>query len=98
MWNACISFTHSPVFRYGGDEFVVVLKNHDLEHIVPLAAQFRSKLTVLSNSIETKPWLKFGAAIGYAIFDPAIDHDTDSVFERADKAMYEDKVKTKGMA
>lgn len=91
----CEVFAHSPVFRYGGDEFVVVLRNHDLEHIVPLAAQFRSKLTVLCNSIETKPWLRFGAAIGYAIFDPRIDHDTDSVFERADKAMYDDKVRGK---
>jgi GGDEF domain-containing protein len=31
------------------------------------------------------------AAIGYAVFDPDTDTDTQSVFERADREMYRDK-------
>ena len=36
-------------------------------------------------------WLKPTAAIGIGIYDPKVDKDCDTVFKRADEAMYENK-------
>ena len=36
----CSIFMHSPVFRVGGDEFVIILKDHDLNHIDELIQEF----------------------------------------------------------
>ena len=91
----CEVFKHSPVFRYGGDEFVVILKNHDLDNIDSLICRFRDEIEEFRGSA-TDPWLKVDAAIGYAKYDPDEDEYADSVFERADKAMYEDKLREKG--
>ena len=87
----CEVFRHSAVFRYGGDEFTVILQKHDLHHIEELNKRFHSEMEALGNSGDKEPWLRHTAAIGYAIFDPAADDGADSVFERADKAMYLDK-------
>lgn len=86
----CRVFRHSPVFRYGGDEFTVILQNHDLEHAEELNKRFHREMDALRSS-DTDPWLRHTAAIGIAIFDPAADDGVDSVFKRADKAMYIDK-------
>lgn len=37
----CVTFKHSPVFRIGGDEFVVILENEDYDNIHTLIKQFR---------------------------------------------------------
>ncbi|MBR0411191.1 MAG: diguanylate cyclase [Eubacterium sp.] len=86
----------SPVYRYGGDEFAVILKDHDLEQIDSLVRRFRDDLKAQRNREGDEPWLKISAAIGYAVFDPAVDDDANRVFQRADKAMYEDKMRSKG--
>ena len=36
-------------------------------------------------------------AAGYAIYDPAVDKDAESVFKRADEAMYEQKKQMKAV-
>ena len=87
----CEVFRHSPVFRYGGDEFAVILRKHDLDHVEELNERFHNEMNALRNSSDKAPWLRHTAAIGYAIFDPAADDGAESVFERADKAMYIDK-------
>lgn len=92
----CEVFKHSPVFRYGGDEFTVILQHHDLDCIEEIDERFHSKMNALANSEEKDPWLRHTAAFGYAVFDPNIDDGADSVFERADKAMYADKERCKG--
>lgn len=92
----CRVFKRSPVYRYGGDEFAVILKGHDLEQIDSLVRRFRDDLKAQRNREGAEPWLKISAAIGYAVFDPAVDDDANRVFQRADKAMYEDKMRSKG--
>ena len=94
----CEVFRHSPVYRFGGDEFVVLLRNRDLENVRDLIASFRAETEALQNDPDTQPWERVSAAFGYAVFDPESDRDTESVFERADKAMYMDKRKTKQAA
>ena len=87
----CDVFDHSPVYRYGGDEFVVLLRNRDLENINDLVAEFRARIAALCGDQDSSAWERVSAAIGYAVFDPDTDTDTQSVFERADREMYRDK-------
>ena len=85
----CTVFQHSPVFRVGGDEFVVVLENEDYANIAALQAQFEQEMQRLASV--PNPWERVSAAMGYALFDPAVDSGMESVFQRADQQMYEKK-------
>jgi len=88
----CEVFAHSPVFRTGGDEFVVIVKGHDYEHVQELADKFYK---TVENSQTEKPEESISAALGYALFEVGRDHSYQDVFKRADKAMYEAKVAMK---
>lgn len=82
----CKTFSHSPVFRIGGDEFVVVLKGTDYDERDDLLSEIRNK--VLENvNMEEGPVI----ATGMAEYIPAKDKRLSDVFERADVLMYENK-------
>ena len=89
----CGVFKHSPVFRIGGDEFVVILENHDYENLDALKIKFEAELRKLNKP--DKPWESVSAAAGYALYDPAVDDGVESVFKRADEQMYERKKEMK---
>ncbi len=91
----CEVFEHSPVFRIGGDEFVVVLKNRDYRNVDNLVAEFNARLEQLQNDDTLNPWEQISAAIGYYKFDKTVDKTVDDVFKKADKAMYDRKVAMK---
>ncbi|MCR4589935.1 MAG: GGDEF domain-containing protein [Lachnospiraceae bacterium] len=93
----CVIFDHSPVFRIGGDEFVVILRGHDLEHFDELQARFEEEMEFVRNDENTPQWEKVSAAIGAAFFDPAIDSTAADVFKRADNMMYERKKEMKAI-
>ena len=92
----CRTFQHSPVFRVGGDEFVVLLENEDYDHREELIAQFNAEVDRLRQDASLEPWQRISAALGCARFDPAADHSADSVLRRADAAMYRRKKQMKG--
>lgn len=91
----CDAFNHSPVFRVGGDEFVVVLIHRDYENRDELISELKAKMAELSEKTDLEEWLRPSAAIGLGIFDNKKDIDCDSVFKRADDAMYENKTEMK---
>ncbi len=91
----CVTFSHSPVFRIGGDEFVVILRGSDYEHYDELADAFNKELEAMSSDTSLDPWEKVSAAIGAAFYDPAVDEDIDSLLRRADAVMYERKKEMK---
>lgn len=91
--TVCYVFKHSPVFRVGGDEFVVVLSNHDYKYLEDLKAEFEEEMEKCQNG--EHPWDRISAAAGYALFDPEIDSDMESVLKRADQAMYARKKQMK---
>lgn len=87
------TFKRSPVFRIGGDEFLVVLQNHDLENREELFAQFDvecAKARIEGNGEKT-----ISIARGFALFESDKDFCFNDVFKRADNAMYENKRKIK---
>ena len=87
----CTIFAHSPVYRIGGDEFVVILKGHDYINADKLIKEFNTKIEGLHEDDELLPAEKVSAAIGYSKFNKKQDTSVDDVFKRADKAMYERK-------
>ena len=84
----CTIFSHSPVFRVGGDEFVVVLKGNDYNRSEELKAEFNKALLELSSEDTLDPWEKISAAIGVAKYDSEIDDSVGDVAKRADELMY----------
>ena len=88
-------FKRSPVFRIGGDEFLVILQNRDLDELEELIRKFDEEC--LNKSVDTdKEDIPVSIAKGYAIYDSAKDKKFIDVFNRADDAMYENKRKIKG--
>ena len=85
------SFKHSPVFRIGGDEFLVILENEDLENYETLLEnmEIKSAGTIIEDKIPVT------IAGGFARFDAQKDTCVADVFKRADEIMYENKRKTK---
>lgn len=81
----CTSFKHSPVYRIGGDEFVVLLNGQDYPERKALVTSFdRKNEENLKNG-------KVVVASGLSEYDPGKDGDFHTVFERADNLMYERK-------
>ena len=82
----CRSFAHSPVYRIGGDEFVVVLTGEDYVDRTRL-------LSVLRRQVEENIRMGDGPvlAAGQAEYLPDEDHLVEEVFNRADSQMYENK-------
>ena len=86
----CDIYAHSPVFRIGGDEFVVFLRGNDYA----LRHEFMDKLR--EQVLENK---RVGAGVilasGMSEYKPESDSFVSDIFERADKEMYENKLKLK---
>ena len=93
----CETFKHSPVYRIGGDEFVVILKGRDLKNAHALETDFKLKLETEENDESLQPWERVSAAIGIARYDKTIDQNVLNVFMRADKEMYTNKKNMKAI-
>lgn len=87
----CTTFMHSPVFRVGGDEFVVILRGADFRNAAKLINEFNQEIEAIAKDDELLPAEKTSAAIGFASFDPAVDHSVEDVLKRADELMYKKK-------
>lgn len=88
----CSYFKHSPVYRIGGDEFVVIPNGTDYDEL-------EDKLTQINQIIEqNRETGKVVIAIGKAEFDASEDKAVNDVFERADAAMYARKKQLKEKA
>ena len=81
----CNVFTHSPVFRVGGDEFAVILRDSDYERRYELLINL-DKILGDNKRNGIKP-----IAVGMSDFESSKDIRVQDVFERADAQMYKDK-------
>ena len=87
----CDIFQHSPVFRTGGDEFVVILRGRDylIRKELVLALHDRSVEHINTNEVVVSG--------GFSDYRPESDGSFHDAFERADALMYEEKKLLKGM-
>ena len=93
-----LTFMRSPVFRIGGDEFLVILqKNGDLETWDTLFETLDSKCANEFIDADGTP-IAVSIAKGFAQYDPDKDTQFVDVFNRADDAMYQNKRAMKSAA
>lgn len=88
----CSTFSHSPVFRIGGDEFIVILTGNDLHNRGDLILQMNEKMN--KSTIAEKTWERLSIACGYSLKDVS-DTNVSMVQKRADKEMYRIKKEMK---
>ena len=86
----CNIFSHSPVFRIGGDEFSVILRKEDYVNRDALIKQFEEACEQINASTENK-WEQVRISMGFAQYEPSSDNDVSDIVRRADKMMYENK-------
>ena len=86
----CEVFMHSPVFRIGGDEFVVILLGEDYDNREELLRQFDEKQAQITDAAEND-WEKVRVSSGLAVYDPLLDDTLKALARRADQEMYENK-------
>lgn len=91
----CSVFKRSPVFRIGGDEFVVVVSNYDYTNLESNVAKFIKSVDHNVRESELEPWERASAAIGYAIFEEDKDIAIEDTLKRADERMYACKLEMK---
>ncbi len=88
----CGIFVHSPVFRVGGDEFVIFLRSNDYTDRENLMSKLKYQIHQNLQS-GSGPVM----ASGLAEYIPGSDKFVSEIFDRADKKMYEDKQNLKKM-
>ncbi|MBQ9663045.1 MAG: GGDEF domain-containing protein [Oscillospiraceae bacterium] len=85
----CHTWSHSPVFRIGGDEFVVVPQGGDYDNRHALLQQMKDQVR------ENMATGKVVIAVGMSDYDAGSDTTVSQVFERADNRMYQNKTALK---
>ena len=83
-------FKTSNIFRIGGDEFVVVLEDDELNYYFGFIDDFDKKIKEEYFEYENVK-IRMSIAIGSAVFTYGTDSNVDDVFERADEKMYKNK-------
>lgn len=89
----CNSFQHSPVFRIGGDEFVVILEKADYEIYAELLANLQTNID--AHNQHARESTQISIARGIAAYESATDLVFANVFKRADDCMYQNKAAMK---
>ena len=79
----CQQFTHSPVFRFGGDEFVVIVKGDDYKNIESIMEK------IADINAENKNKGKVVVAAGMSRYRG--ESKMSKLFNKADGQMYENK-------
>ena len=84
-------FGNAHIYRFGGDEFIILGTNYTSEDMLQRFVMLESELEEI-NHTERPYMVTLSIAKGAAVYIPGSDTDYRQVFERADQAMYEDKM------
>ena len=76
------------VFRYGGEEFVVMLNSTDMANALLTAERIRSNIANQTTSAKGK---EVNVTVSIGIATLSLDDTFDDLFERADQALYRAK-------
>lgn len=88
----CATFKHCPVFRIGGDEFVIVFLNQTEDNIT---IHWNALCEEIKKEKENKTGSPISAAFGVAFYDTKKNNNISKIFKEADSIMYENKLKSK---
>ncbi|MBR5933913.1 MAG: GGDEF domain-containing protein [Treponema sp.] len=92
----CNFFKHSPVFRIGGDEFVVIVQNDDFDNFEQIKNTIGDfSVSEIKKDIPLIEKKSFSA--GFAVYNPDSDKTFGDVLKRADVEMYKHKKLLKKM-
>lgn len=83
---------YGKLYRIGGDEFCVLIDDHntcDISHLICCLRKEEAVYNASSRNIHLQ------IACGYAVFDSRTDADLDALQKRADQNMYENKKQLK---
>ncbi len=83
-------------YRVGGDEFVAIVPDASTVDITHYLAMLESSIDACGREPENKN-LHMQISSGCAIYSSDIDASLEDTYKRADKVMYEDKKKKKGV-
>ena len=87
----CDIFKRSPVFRIGGDEFVVIIRDREYSTRSELIDDFEDAFDASYANESAKEYYRYSASYGIAEYDPSSDKKVEEVFKKADKIMYKHK-------
>lgn len=87
----CLTFSHSPVFRIGGDEFVAIVDGNDYDTIDEKMQDFQAHMQNIGDKNDIME-----VCIASGIAKMGVDGNIyDELFEIADKRMYQNKADIK---
>lgn len=86
----CDVFKHSPVYRIGGDEFVVLLRGQDFEARHDLLNAMDEQY-IDASITAGEEIIPISVARAMEEYDLGLDFSFDDIFNRADAKMYENK-------
>ena len=78
---------HTYIFRIGGDEFTILIENYKEENDSELINKLNKMNDELSENIREIP----GISLSIGIAHGSKDDTTDTLFKKADRALYEVK-------
>ena len=84
-------FKHSPIYRVGGDEMIILLTGVDYKNRAKLVERARQEFIKTATNQNVMPFNRFSAAVGLAVYNKESDKNVESVFRRADQEMYKNK-------
>ena len=91
----CNVFKRSPVYRVGGDEFIVVLSGEDYENRDVLMEKLRNRMSPYKADLPL-PDDYISIATGFAEYIHGEDTSVLDITRRADERMYKNKAEIKG--
>lgn len=86
------TFKSSKLYHIGGDEFIAIVRGHDLEHFEEKMQEFDEKFSYSIIKFGGQD-LIFSVARGYSLYEKGDRYK--EVLQRADQAMYENKAMLK---
>lgn len=88
------AFKHSPVFRIGGDEFVVIIEGEDYEDREFIFKNML-KSVEMASKFASASMGRASFAAGMAVYNPLLDKSVSDTVKRADEEMYKNKIEMK---
>lgn len=91
----CIRSADVRVFRYGGEEFVIVNQRYSFEEFIGICDAFRLRVAQSQGHIDGRAVPAVTVCVGLAVQEDAADRHYEALLSRADIALYAAKAKGK---